>query len=213
MRFWKGKDDIEPGADLHLVVGLGNPGSRFESTRHNVGFMVVDELARRQRLSFRKQGKHRAESANGEIEGVSVLLARPLTFMNESGYAVSHLLRYYRAPLEQLLIVNDDIDLPFGTLRLRPNGSSGGNQGLNSIVRELGTQEFARLRIGVERPRSSAVSHVLGEFPPEQTRLLPGLIEKAADAVTSVLKNGVQPTMNSFNRNWTEELAGVEVEG
>jgi PTH1 family peptidyl-tRNA hydrolase len=212
MRFWKRKDDVAPGGDLHLIVGLGNPGPRYENTRHNIGFVVIDELARRHGLSFRKQGKHRAETATGEIERVPVLLAKPLTFMNESGYAVSHLVRYYRVPQENLLVVNDDIDLPFGTLRLRPNGSSGGNQGLNSIITELGTQEFPRLRVGVERPRSSAVSHVLSEFSSDQSTLLPALVDKAADAVTSVLTTGVPPAMNSFNRNWTEDLAAVEVE-
>jgi peptidyl-tRNA hydrolase, PTH1 family len=205
MPFWRGNDpDQDDGA--WLVVGLGNPGPQYERTRHNVGFMVVEALAERAGVRF-KGSRHRADVARRQIQGVSVLLAQPLTFMNESGLAVTRLTRYYKIPPERLLVICDDIDLPFGTLRLRPSGSSGGNRGLQSIIECLQTEQFARLRVGVERPKSSAVGHVLSAFPREQARVLPALIGIAADAVTAVLEEGVPVAMNRFNRNWLGELS------
>jgi PTH1 family peptidyl-tRNA hydrolase len=191
--------------DLHLVAGLGNPGTRFEGTRHNIGFMAVERLAQRHGLRF-KGSKQRADVARGPVAGVPCLLAMPLTYMNESGNAVSRLLAYYRVPLDRLLVVYDEIDLPFGTLRLRPAGSAAGNRGIQSIIHSVGSDEFARLRLGVGRPRGEAVSHVLGRFPPEQEKLLPQLLDTACDAVESVLTEGVEATMNRFNRNWLDDL-------
>jgi PTH1 family peptidyl-tRNA hydrolase len=204
MPFWRGRQpDYEEG--LWLVVGLGNPGSQYARSRHNIGFLVVEAIAEREGLRF-KGSRQRADVARGEIHGVSILLAQPLTYMNESGLAVSTLLHYYKIPRERLLVVCDDIDLPFGTLRLRPSGSSGGNGGLKSVIQQLGSEQFARLRVGVERPRSSAVGHVLGEFAPEQARVLPSLIDTAADAVTAAVESGIQTAMNRYNRNWLDEL-------
>jgi PTH1 family peptidyl-tRNA hydrolase len=133
-------------------------------------------------------------------------MAQPQTFMNESGLAVSRLVQYYRVPLDRLMIVCDDMDLPFGTLRLRPSGSSGGQNGLKSIIEQLGTQEFARLRVGVGRPRGNAVDHVLSRFPPDQEALLPRLVSIAADGTLAGLR-GMRGAMNEFNRDWLPVLA------
>lgn len=199
----KESEDLVPG--LRLVVGLGNPGRRYDDTRHNVGKMAVRRLGERGNMQFRGS-RQLAETARGSIEGTPVLLALPLTFMNESGLAVAKLSSYYKVPTGRMLIVCDDLDLPFGTLRLRPAGSSGGNNGLKSIIAELGRQDFARLRIGVGRPERSAISHVLGSFPPEQARMLIGLLDVALDAILVALKDGVEAAMNEYNRSWMPEL-------
>jgi PTH1 family peptidyl-tRNA hydrolase len=202
--FWSRGAREDRSGELYLVVGLGNPGSRFERTRHNVGFMVANELAHRMSATFRSS-RQRADIAKGTLEGLPLIVARPVTFMNLSGTAVSRLVQYYHVPLARLLIVCDDMDLPFGTLRIRPSGSSGGNNGLKSVIEELGTQEFARMRIGVGRPRGEAIDHVLSRFPPQQERMLPQLIRVAADAVPTALRD-VRAAMNEYNRSWAETL-------
>jgi peptidyl-tRNA hydrolase, PTH1 family len=204
MPFWRRDPEPVP-ADLWLVVGLGNPGSRFEGTRHNAGFMVVQTLASRYGLRF-KGSRQRADVARGTIAGVPTMLAMPVTYMNESGNAVSRLLAYYRVPPQRLLVIYDEIDLPFGTIRLRPSGTAAGNRGLASIIQALGTDQFARLRFGVGRPRDEAVSHVLGRFAPDQARLLPRLLNIAADAVEATLSASVETAMNRFNRDWLPEV-------
>jgi PTH1 family peptidyl-tRNA hydrolase len=167
--------------------------------------MATNVLARRGAGTFRSS-KHRAEVCRVTLDGIPILLAQPTTFMNDSGAAVSRLLAYYRVPLPHLFIICDDMDLPFGTLRLRPSGSSGGNNGLKSVAAALGTQEFARLRIGVGRGPGNAVRHVLSDFPPDQMRLLPALLEIAADATLHALERGVLSAMNEYNRDWLPEL-------
>jgi PTH1 family peptidyl-tRNA hydrolase len=202
--FWSRGAREDRSGELYLVVGLGNPGARFERTRHNVGFMVANELAHRTGATFRSS-RQRADIAKGMLEGLPLIVARPVTFMNLSGTAVSRLVQYYHVPLARLLIVCDDMDLPFGTLRIRPSGSSGGNNGLKSVIEELGTQEFARMRIGVGRPRGEAIDHVLSRFPSQQERMLPQLIRVAADAVPTALRD-VRAAMNEYNRSWAETL-------
>lgn len=190
---------------LRLVVGLGNPGSKYARTRHNVGFMVVERLAERHNLRF-KGSKQRADVARGSVCGLDTLLAMPVTYMNESGNAVVRLLDYYKVPLGNVLVICDDMDLPFGSLRLRPNGSSGGNNGLRSIAQSLKSEDFARLRLGIGRPESGAISHVLGRFSPDQEPLVPALLDRACDAVCAALTEGVGPAMNLYNRNWLDDL-------
>lgn len=194
-------------ADLRLVVGLGNPGAQYERTRHNAGYMVANEIARRMDVGFRSS-KQRADTARGLLDGMPVLVALPTTFMNSSGEAVTRLLDYYHVPLQNLMVIADDLDLPFGTLRIRPEGSSGGNGGLKSIVQHLGTEEFARLRVGVGRPPGDAISHVLGPFPPQQAALLSRLIPIAGDAVVAALRDGPRAAMNQYNRDWLPEIEG-----
>lgn len=213
MPFWRSHSAPAPApvAGRHLVVGLGNPGARYDSTRHNIGFMAVEHLARRHRLSFkRSESRHRAAIATGSISGVSVALAMPVTFMNESGNAVIRMLRYYQIEPRDLLVICDDMDLPFGTGRLRPSGSAGGNNGLKSIIQSTGTDEFARLRLGIGRPRGTAIPHVLGRFPAEQEKLLPEVLDRASDAIEVALIDGVQEAMNRFNGVWVPEAEAPE---
>ncbi|HZS93323.1 MAG TPA: aminoacyl-tRNA hydrolase [Chloroflexota bacterium] len=188
-----------------LIVGLGNPGPQYERTRHNVGFMTANVLARRYHLNFRSS-KQRADVARGAIGGRSVILAQPMTYMNESGNAVSRLLQYYKIPATDLLVIADDLNLPFGTLRIRPSGSSGGQKGVQSVIDTIGTDEFARLRLGIGRPRGETIDYVLNRFPPAEEALLPKLLDVAADAVEAVLTRGVKDAMNSYNRDWLPDL-------
>lgn len=205
MPFWRSRNEEQTIEDLRLIVGLGNPGSKYDGTRHNIGYLVCERIAAKYGLSF-KGSKQRADLARGSITGIPVLIALPITYMNESGNAVVRLLSYFRIPREKMLVVCDDIDLPFGTIRLRPSGSAGGQGGLKSIVRDLGTEEFARLRLGIGRPASHAIPHVLGSFPPEQARLLPALTEIVCDAIVVTLQQDVEAAMNRFNRDWLPEL-------
>lgn len=208
MRLFRHRPD--PGsADLRLVVGLGNPGGQYERTRHNAGYMVANELARRMGASFRGS-RQRADLARGTLGGMPVMAALPTTFMNNSGEAVTGLLSYYHVPIEHLLVIADDLDLPFGTLRLRPDGSSGGNGGLKSIIQQLGTGDFTRLRFGVGRPPGDAINYVLGPFPPEQAALLPQLVSIAADAVEASLREGARAAMNEFNRDWLPDISAAD---
>lgn len=193
-------------ADLRLVVGLGNPGAQYERTRHNAGYIVANEIARRMGVNFRSS-RQRADIARGTLAGMPVMAAQPTTFMNNSGEAVTRLLGYYHVPIDHLFVIADDIDLPFGTLRVRPDGSSGGNGGLKSIIRQLGSSDFSRLRFGVGRPPGDAINYVLGPFPAEQAAVLPRLASIAADAVEATLRDGPRAAMNSYNRDWLPEIS------
>jgi PTH1 family peptidyl-tRNA hydrolase len=183
----------------HLIVGLGNPGPEYANTRHNVGFMVVDELSRRHRIPV-KTLKHSARTGEGEIHGEPAALAKPLTYMNVSGQAVGPLLRRHSLPPAHLIVVYDDADLPLGKLRLRARGSAGGHGGLKSIIGTLGTDEFPRVRIGIGRSgRGDMVGHVLGGFRREEREAIEHAIQRAADAVEAILIDGIEPAMNRFN--------------
>jgi PTH1 family peptidyl-tRNA hydrolase len=198
----------EAGHDdsLRLVVGLGNPGAKFEGTRHNIGFMVVERFAKRHDVAL-KGSKHRADIGRGSAQGgVPIIIAEPLTFMNESGIAVRRLLDYYKISPERLIVVGDDLDLPFGRLRIRTDGSSGGNGGLKSIIREIGDDRFTRLRVGIDRPSIPAKAYVLQPFSREQELVLPGLIDVACDALDAILTRGAEAAMNEFNRDWLPAL-------
>ncbi len=170
---------------MRVVVGLRNPGSEYEGTRHNVGFEVVAVLARRHGGSWRRQRRVRCETASVEISGTKVLLAAPLAFMNESGGPVRSLVDYYRLPLDDLLVVHDDIDLPFGRLRLVVGRGSGGHNGVRSLERALGTNEFARLKIGVGRPpgRMDPAAYVLHRFEFRERPEVDVMVDDAADVV------------------------------
>lgn len=184
----------------YLIVGLGNPGPQYARNRHNVGFQVLDRLAARHGLSFSRT-MHRALVAEGRIEGRRVLLAKPLTYMNNSGEAVGALVRYFNIPLEQVLVVYDDMDLPPGTIRLRPKGGSGGQRGVQSIIHHLGTEAFPRLRIGIGRPpeRMDAAAYVLQNFSPDEETIMEEVRERAVDAIETWLRDGLQTAMNRFN--------------
>ena len=183
-----------------IVVGLGNPGPEYQKTRHNAGFWCIDLLARRHGIKIAR-GHRTTRLGDGDIAGQRVVLSKPRTFVNRSGQAANYLLARYRVKRDRLLIVCDDTALPPGKIRLRPEGSAGGHNGIKSIISALGTQEFARLRIGVGQPESNAdrIDHVLGELPPEDKRLLDDAVHRAADTVATMLTDGVTEAMNRHN--------------
>lgn len=191
----------EPASVLKLVVGLGNPGQEYASDRHNLGYRVVDALAARHGLGFeRHQGK--LHLAVGEIAGHPVVLAKPRTFMNLSGTAVARASRQYGVRPEEILVIYDDLDLPLGRLRLRPTGGSGGHKGMRSIIDVLGTQSFARLRLGIGRPsgRKDPADYVLEPFTREEEAVVAEVVQQASEAVESYLAEGIVAAMEQFNR-------------
>jgi PTH1 family peptidyl-tRNA hydrolase len=194
----EGSDSIKP---QNLIVGLGNPGKEYAAHRHNIGFRVVDELAHAHGLKFGRQKDAKAQVAGGEMGGREVVLAKPQTFMNESGRAVARLRRAYEIPFERVLVVYDDLDLPLGRLRLRPEGGSGGHRGMRSIIESLGTQAFPRLRIGVGRPPGAMdpAEYVLQPFARDERPLLAEILHRAGAAVECWLEAGVEAAMERFN--------------
>jgi PTH1 family peptidyl-tRNA hydrolase len=185
-----------------LIVGLGNPGGGYASHRHNVGFRVVEALARSQRLSFSRHKGFRAYVAEGRIAGQRTILAKPQTFMNRSGRAVGRLVRARGIDLERLLVVYDDLDLPLGRLRLRPEGGSGGHKGMRSISDTLGSQAFPRLRIGIGRPpgQMDLADYVLRPFREDEKPVLARVVQHAAAACECWLTEGLVTAMDKFNR-------------
>ncbi|MCE2542740.1 MAG: aminoacyl-tRNA hydrolase [Acidobacteria bacterium] len=185
---------------MKLIVGLGNPGSRYRGTRHNVGFEVVDEVARRRELVFEPCPAD-AYMARERGPNAQVMLAKPCTFMNLSGEAVGALVRYYRFDLDDILVVADDVNLPLGRLRARRGGSAGGHNGLQSVISLLGTEQFARLRVGVDRGdrRRDLSSHVLAGFESDELDTIKGAIVEAGDAVEAFADSGIDVMMNRFN--------------
>jgi len=184
---------------MKLVIGLGNPGRKYAGTRHNVGFDVLDLLAGRQRLEWESAP---AEALIAKWRAASVLLAKPLTFMNASGNATGELLRFFKIDSPDLLVVVDDVNLELGRLRARPSGSAGGHNGLKSIIAALGTDEFARLRVGVGRgdARRDLADHVLSTFDPDERIGVAEAVGRAADAAELFVAEGIAPVMNRFNR-------------
>lgn len=187
-------------SQMHLIVGLGNPGAEYAGTRHNVGFEVVDRLAARHGIAVRRRTL-RSVLGDGLIEGRRVILARPMTYMNLSGEAVGAICRMYRIPPERTIVIVDDVALPLGRLRLRLKGSCGGHNGLESVERHLGTQAYPRVRIGVGGARpGELVDHVLSRFRPEERPVIEAAIDLAADAVEAALRDGFEQAMNLYNR-------------
>ncbi len=185
---------------MHLIIGLGNPGTKYANHRHNIGFQIIDLLAKRHNLSFDKKEK-KAKATKGMIGEHKVMLAKPQTYMNDSGIAVRGLVNFYKVPLSHLMIVVDDLDLPFGQMRLRPKGGSGGQNGIKSIIRELGQPEFARLRIGIGRPpgRMDPAAYVLQNFSKQQETEMSILRQEAADAIELWMTDGIERAMNRYN--------------
>ena len=185
---------------MYLIAGLGNPTRQYEHTRHNVGFDVIDALAEKYHISINEK-KHKALLGKGVINGQKVILAKPQTYMNLSGNAVRYWLQKENIPVENLLIVVDDLALPFGTLRLKPKGSDAGHNGLKNIAQLLNTQEYSRLRFGIgsDFPRGGQIDYVLGKFPPEELQLMPEILDRATEIIKSFCLAGIQITMNQFN--------------
>jgi len=185
-----------------LVVGLGNPGPTYTSTRHNVGYAVVDVLAERIGAPLKAHASKRADVLEGRLAEQRVVLGRSRSFMNESGGAVSTLAKYYDVDADRLVVIHDEIDLGLGQLRIKFGGGDNGHNGLKSLRRSLDTGEFYRVRIGVGRPNGSGEvhDHVLKAFSAAERKELPVLIEEAADAVESLISHGLEPTQAQFNR-------------
>ncbi len=185
---------------MKWIVGLGNPGSAYKDTRHNVGFMVVDELAKRWGISV-TTSKCKALIGEGNVQGVKVVLIKPMTYMNLSGESVRTFMDYFKAELEDGIVIYDDLDTEIGKLRLRYQGSAGGHNGIKSLIQHLNTQTFNRIRMGISRPEPGMVisDYVLSTFPKKDRDKLAEMIEKAADAVEFGLKAPFEQTMAKFN--------------
>jgi PTH1 family peptidyl-tRNA hydrolase len=185
---------------VKIVVGLGNPGRKYTGTRHNIGFMVVDRLASTHALAFSRQ-KFKAKIASGIVEGEDVLLVKPQTFMNLTGESVGSLIRFYKRDLSDLLVVYDDVDLPLGKIRLRPEGGSAGHNGIKSIISGIGSEKFARLRIGIRGTfvYDDLSDYVLGKFTSEERAELDKIIERACEAVEATLREPFDKAMSRFN--------------
>jgi PTH1 family peptidyl-tRNA hydrolase len=200
---------------VRIIAGLGNPGPQYEVTRHNAGFLVVDALADRHRLRFGPQ-KWNAETARGRIEGEEVLLAKPLTYMNLSGRSLAPMAAFFKVAPHDLIVVHDDLDLPLGRLQVRERGGDGGHNGLRSIIAELGTRDFPRVRVGIGRParpaapepdrvpaqapRGAVVDHVLTPFGEEETAEVERVITRACEAIETCLRDGIAQAMNRYNQ-------------
>ncbi len=187
-------------SERYLIVGLGNPGQKYAKNRHNVGWQVLDELARRYQLPFDKTEK-KSQTASGLIGDFKVLLAKPQTFMNASGEAVRGLVDFYKSDLAQLLVVSDDLDIPLGTLRLRKTGGAGGQRGVRNIIQHLATKDFSRVRFGIGRPpgKMDPAAYVLQDFKGDDAILAQEVATVAADAVEVWLKHGIDVAMSQFN--------------
>ncbi|MEY4918455.1 MAG: peptidyl-tRNA hydrolase [Verrucomicrobiota bacterium] len=194
--------------NVFLIVGLGNPGADYAKTRHNAGFLLVEKLAAQWKADWGNEKKFVARMAKADRSGQRVLLCEPQTFMNLSGETVGAVTSFYQLPLKQLVVAVDDADLPFGEIRLRPSGSSGGHHGLESIEQHLGSREFARLRIGIGRKDSARqiVGHVLGKFDASENELLEKILNRAAGQMECWLNDGLPKAMSLFNGKIEEKI-------
>lgn len=187
---------------MKLIAGLGNPGIRYRMSRHNAGFLILDQLALQQNISI-DQTLFDAHFGKGKISGIPVLLVQPQTFMNLSGSSIRKLADYYRIDLEGLIVIHDDLDLPFKTIRLKSGGGHGGHKGLISIIDHFGGGDFLRVRLGIGRParKSMVEGYVLEPFSKEEMDDLPQLITKASESVTDILTSGIQAAMEKYHRD------------
>ena len=186
--------------ERRLVVGLGNPGPRYATTRHNAGALVVQLLAERVGARF-KAHKSRCELAETRLAGVPAVLAKPMSYMNESGGPIVGAAQFYKIPVERIVVVHDELDLPFGALRLKRGGGDGGHNGLRSATASLGSNDYLRVRFGIGRPpgRQDPADYVLREFASAERKDLPFLLDRAADAVEILLARGLEAAQNQFN--------------
>jgi peptidyl-tRNA hydrolase, PTH1 family len=189
-----------------LIVGLGNPGSKYDQTRHNVGFAAVDQLARVWHISLAEQRKFQGIFGEGNApHGEKIRLLKPLTYMNLSGQSIRAVIDWYKLPPESVLIIYDDMDLPFGKIRMRLSGSAGGHNGMKSAIAHLGTQNFPRLRIGIGNPKTDqhpdrdTVAHVLGKFAKSEAEVLEKVLHLVGDAINLSLKQGLPKAMSLYN--------------
>lgn len=184
---------------MKIVAGLGNPGAQYANTPHSVGFEVVDALAAAAGVAWDERRQFKCLMARVSIAGQPVLLVKPQTFMNLSGESVAPVVKYHNATAADLLVVHDDIDLPLGRMRIRKGGSCGGHNGVRNIIERIGTQDFARLKLGVGKDRSNVVGFVLGKFHPDARKVMDLVVAEAAKAVSAVVSQGADRAMNAFN--------------
>lgn len=192
--------DSHPSFDTCLIVGLGNPGDEYKMTRHNLGFMVVQSFAEKCGLILKKEKAFKAETARGVVKDKKVHLLNPHTFMNVSGQAVRRYMDYYQLGVENVIVVSDDVELPFGRMRLREKGSAGGHNGLKSIEQFLGTNVYLRLKMGIGKvPKTAMTSHVLGSFSKDEKDLLESFIERGVTCLERLLLEDINKVMNDVN--------------
>lgn len=185
---------------IRLIAGLGNPGERFAGTRHNAGFMVIDKILEKLRGTFSEKPYHNTVVWEGRCKGSKLLLQKPLTFMNLSGEAVELIARKNKVSSAEILVIFDDMDLPLGRIRIRDGGSSGGHNGVESIINELGSADFARVRIGIGRGEpDTQIDHVLSEFADEEKKVFDQIVDTAAEAVKLILYRNIPEAMNKYN--------------
>ncbi|HPG32043.1 MAG TPA: aminoacyl-tRNA hydrolase [bacterium] len=187
---------------MKIIAGLGNPGNKYGLTRHNAGFMTMDSIVEKNKLQMKKSSRFECEYADFNQNGEKVLIAKPTTYMNNSGRCLRKLIDYYDAGIQDIVVVSDDVNLEFGSIRIREKGSAGGHNGLKSIIECLGADNFIRVRIGVGSPqgRMPMEYYVLSDFNQEQKKELRSIIEESAEAVLSILNGGLIPAMNRFNK-------------
>lgn len=183
---------------MFLIVGLGNPGREYEDTRHNVGFKVVDNIAKEYNIDINRQ-KFKGMHGEGFINGKKIMLLKPMTYMNLSGESVREVVDFYNIQNNEIIVIYDDISLETGTLRIREKGSAGGHNGIKSIIAHLGSDIFSRIKVGVGQPNGDLVKHVLGKFANEEMIILNQSIEASTKATEEIIKNDVKSAMNLFN--------------
>ena len=183
---------------MWLITGLGNPGSRYEKTRHNAGFLALEEFLRSQKLEFKDKEDYKI--SKGSLGDEKIILLEPLTFMNRSGAAVRKIMQKSNIPPENLIVVHDDLDLETGRLKIRKKGSSGGHKGIESIIQNIGTQDFIRIKIGIGRdPFVPTEKYVLSKFRKDEAQLIKTAIEKAVESLHTIIEDGVEKALNKFN--------------
>jgi PTH1 family peptidyl-tRNA hydrolase len=192
---------------VKLIAGLGNPGTKYQLSRHNIGFLVLEALAEKQNIEIR-QKKFDAFLGKGTFSGKNVMMAKPQTFMNLSGEAIKKLLWYFKIDLGDLIVVHDDLDLPFGSIRIKGGGGHGGHKGLISIIDSLGSSDFIRIRLGIGKPERKEMvdRYVLEHFTNDEMKILPDILTRACGAVMEVISSGTQPAMNQFNIRMNNRL-------
>lgn len=200
-------DTAPETSSTYLIAGLGNPGREYRNNRHNIGFMLVNRLAERLNITFSRM-ESKALVTKTKYQDRTIILAKPQTYMNLSGQPVGSLVKFYKIPLENLMVVYDDVDLPFGGIRIRPTGGSAGQKGVASIIDQLGTQDFPRLRFGIGRPPGSkgASSYVLRDFSVDEADFLPHLLDNGADAVITFITEDLATAMNRYNSKLNGEM-------
>lgn len=190
---------------LTVIAGLGNPGNKYEFTRHNVGFRTIDLISEKYGIRVNRL-RHKALLGDGEINGTRVLLVKPQTFMNLSGESIREIYEWYKLPVENIIVIYDDVDLPVGTVRIRPKGSSGTHNGMKSVIYQLQSDNFPRIRIGIGKAPEGwdLADYVLGRFNDDEARIIAASIERAAEAAAMIVTGGINAAMNLYNRTISE---------